>query len=483
MTAGGGVSRRVMLLEYAVTLSRIDFSDTRWTGVIRAIMYMTGMQTDNELKRASGRLQEMAKAGDTEAQAALGVPDKPQRHWSAVYEAVERIGEDAKASLRGSDDCAVASVVDNILDYNADIINFGAFTALSKLLEATPGLFSLIQGGSQWAASLKDELTSEFPDAVSATRQLMTAFQRLGDGDGGARNAFVDEVVAECRKYQQEMLDRAAEYGELEPDDRPAAEAANAANLEKARKKLSKTLREACAALASCAAMDKLEVVLQQLQVKGNYNILRAPPSLPLTDPEMYKFLGVPASWQTWSKTTALRAQWEAHKAHFKPRPEDAPVPSPGDTYKYWESLRTACPELAELALTHLQRPVGSAAVERVFSFLTDMDDTHRRSMKREMLRYVLFLRGNWRVVQELRARYAATYDVAAVAGGSTAPRVGEKRKQQAAAVAGASAALHAASAAGAGAAAAAKRARRESDSSSDDSDEAQFDPAMEDDD
>ena len=139
--------------------------------------------------------------------------------------------------------------------------------------------------------------------------------------------------------------------------------------------------------------------------------------------------------------------------------------------------------QLAELALTHLQRPVGSAAVERVFSFLTDMDDTHRRSMKREMLRYVLFLRGNLRVVQELRARYAATYDVAAVAGGSTAPRVGEKRKQQAAAVAGASAALHAASAAGAGAAAAAKRARRESDSSSDDSDEAQFDPAMEDDD
>ena len=73
ITAGGGSSRRALLAEYALTLSGIDFADTRWATLIAAIRYMMTDQTQDELDRADARLKELAAKGDAEAARAVAL--------------------------------------------------------------------------------------------------------------------------------------------------------------------------------------------------------------------------------------------------------------------------------------------------------------------------------------------------------------------------------------------------------------------------
>ena len=47
-------------------------------------------------------------------------------------------------------------------------------------------------------------------------------------------------------------------------------------------------------------------------------------------------------------------------------------------------------------------RPISSACCERIFSYLEKMDDSDKRNMKKETLRRLLFLRGNWRVLHQI---------------------------------------------------------------------------------
>ena len=53
-------------------------------------------------------------------------------------------------------------------------------------------------------------------------------------------------------------------------------------------------------------------------------------------------------------------------------------------------------------------RPLSSASCERVFSFLTGLDDEKRRSMGKDLLRMLLFLKGNSVIVSQLAAEKAA---------------------------------------------------------------------------
>jgi hypothetical protein len=91
--AGGSPRRRHVLREFAVTLSRIDFADTRWLGLINSLLYFSAMQTDFELKAASVALTQSAAAGDADAANALLDPGAPQMHIDAIYEFVENIVE------------------------------------------------------------------------------------------------------------------------------------------------------------------------------------------------------------------------------------------------------------------------------------------------------------------------------------------------------------------------------------------------------
>lgn len=88
--AGGGCARRAILVEWAVSLSGIDFADTRWAGFVQAVVYMMSLQSPSELASAKERLTLLAK-NDKSARDALSAPSRPQLHWNACYEAVEDI--------------------------------------------------------------------------------------------------------------------------------------------------------------------------------------------------------------------------------------------------------------------------------------------------------------------------------------------------------------------------------------------------------
>ena len=63
--------------------------------------------------------------------------------------------------------------------------------------------------------------------------------------------------------------------------------------------------------------------------------------------------------------------------------------------------------EIAKYAWYHLLRPISSAAAERIFSYLTHMDTSRRRRMKKTLLALNLYVRGNWRIKNMLVAEAA----------------------------------------------------------------------------
>jgi hypothetical protein len=93
VVAGGSPKRRQLLTEFAVTLSGVDFADTRWLGFIKSILYLTATQTEEELRRATDALEFSKAGGDAGASAALADPGEPQSHINAIYEFVENIAE------------------------------------------------------------------------------------------------------------------------------------------------------------------------------------------------------------------------------------------------------------------------------------------------------------------------------------------------------------------------------------------------------
>jgi hypothetical protein len=91
--AGGGTSRNALCIEYGVSTSSIDFSDTRWEGLIAAVKHIMGTQSEFELKRAATRLQVLADEGDASAVEALASPAVARRRWDVWFEVAEEILE------------------------------------------------------------------------------------------------------------------------------------------------------------------------------------------------------------------------------------------------------------------------------------------------------------------------------------------------------------------------------------------------------
>lgn len=167
-----------------------------------------------------------------------------------------------------------------------------------------------------------------------------------------------------------------------------------------------------------------------------------------------------------------LRRQWTVHKSAWKAPPAEL---SQGDVLDYWQGFAKRFPELGQLAVHHWLRPISSAACERVISHLTNMDTDQRQNMSMNVVHDVLFLRANWRVVQELVDGQYAGYVRATMA------EEGERMERSVRAVekkqrmeAGASASLEAtyARAAASAGAASASAGGAESDG------EAEFDPS-----
>ena len=165
--------------------------------------------------------------------------------------------------------------------------------------------------------------------------------------------------------------------------------------------------------------------------------------------PELYKFFGVEKTLTTGVVyMLKLKMQWEAHCAAFVPRAADAPQMTKLEVYEYWEALSVAASELSGLATLHCLRPLSSASVERIFSLLSQIDTPSRRSMGPDMLYNTLFLRANWRVVDELLHEMGD--EIRSLEKAATGARDSELRKRLRTAVESASASAAASASAGA---------------------------------
>lgn len=90
---GGSHSRKSLLVMYGCQLSQIDFSDTRWSGLVSAIIYMAGLQSPHALREADKRLTLLyEETNDPAFLAELQKPDQaPERNWDCLFEAVEEM--------------------------------------------------------------------------------------------------------------------------------------------------------------------------------------------------------------------------------------------------------------------------------------------------------------------------------------------------------------------------------------------------------
>ena len=250
--AGGGSSRKRHILEFGLSLCQIDFSDTRWEAFMVAVLYLVGMQSPFELTRATAVLEASAAEGDKTAKEALriaaadraaGLVEKPQRHWSAIYEAVDDITVDRA-------DGEISKLQDTILSYNADVRNYGAAHLLSLIGGMAPGVFRRIQGGAAWSPELREKKTTELVTAVSSVQGLLVSLERLQYKE--TRKALLAETVTASRAYQEELLDERFRTNAIHIDDMGAARAVNETNLKAATTEWKILLKESSAVVFSC---------------------------------------------------------------------------------------------------------------------------------------------------------------------------------------------------------------------------------------
>jgi hypothetical protein len=74
-------------------------------------------------------------------------------------------------------------------------------------------------------------------------------------------------------------------------------------------------------------------------------------------------------------------------------------VLSPVDVYRYWKGKRDDSNILAHYAMRMFSRPISSAAFEKVFSFMEEMNTKDRQDLTPEK---VLFVRGNSKTISSL---------------------------------------------------------------------------------
>ena len=144
-----------------------------------------------------------------------------------------------------------------------------------------------------------------------------------------------------------------------------------------------------------------------------------------------------------------LCSGWRSYAANWQ---KPGAVLDPKAVFAFWKSYAASADSclaaLGKVAMRMYSRPISAACCERIFSYLTHMDSSDRMTMGKETLANVLFLRGNWRVLQDMiDEQYATTVGVRA------ARATGMKRQRQGEAAA-AGAAAHQAAAAAAQAAA-----------------------------
>jgi hypothetical protein len=438
LTAGGGVARKLIALEYGFVISGVDFCDTRWASLVHAILYIANKQTPGHLKLAKERLQELAAQGDDTAQEALDNPAPPQVIFNVLHDFVEGVLEEHLERRREMDnvDAAEASLPEakrKLLRFFSRQENYMAFQLIDVILGGDVGdkteklttLFTITQGNPAFAARLKSSVTGEVPNAVQATRNLLRRLKGLhyrwkgADADVGVgtlaeqtekknvkgrlQRVFdelrlragqqAEDVVKSCKDNGHDILDSDEPFNEQRAANWIVEQADTYTS--KVQPKLEAALAAAVLAVDEAAGLVKTEECVSGLEESQVFDMNKQPRDFGVDD-EVLKHLAFTGNYPA---TENVVEEWREYVCHWRAPPA---VMSPTDVYAAWKAKVASMPTLAPHAMRQFSRPISSAACERVFSFLEHMDRSDRRRMKKETLRLLLFLRGNQEILNQL---------------------------------------------------------------------------------
>ena len=475
LNAGGGPGKKLLALEYGLSAARIDFTDTRWGSLVKALLYLARAQTQRDLHNARERLQELADAGDQTAVDALQEEDKFTIVFNQLYHFIESIAEADLEKLTkrkqdedrplGDGDANLVKNRKQLLQFFSNPTIFAAVQLLEMLLggneelqvEPLTAIFTMSQGSHKYNTKLESRVTGETPRAAKASRGLLTMLLGLfapEDADEVTQqnvSGALDSLKAALQKRLEEqsrvVVDtaRAAKerlfggvwdedaFGEpllvcdaFESVDVPKFLAEEADRYPAILESVFGVLGKACKAVYEAEGLKKMEECVSGLQASQHFDVNKPPPGSKggppglTSDAEILSYLE--CSEVAYEKRSYIILAWKAYVAAWtKPMPkraasgeDQAKELSPREVYDWWKkrgstSQDTGLRLLCEVAMRSFSRPISAACCERIFSFLEKMDDSDRRSMMKETLRRLLFLRGNWHLLDTmLKEEHAA---------------------------------------------------------------------------
>lgn len=421
LTAGGGVARKLLALEYGLSVSRVDFTDTRWASLVKALLYIANALTDLDMKKARERLEELAEAGDKTAQDALEEPDVKEIVFNTFYAFVESVSEESLAKLKEGDEvhsaeADLSKAKQKLLKFFSQPSSFAAFQAVDLLLggdvgdatEKLPTLTTLTQGSPSYGATLSSSVTGTVPDVVRSVRNFMRAIDRLDsqkfatEGELSAEDVTAKRrteqrlerlrkellarmekqfrrVVQTSRDLDQDMYDANKKFDEVNGNDFVVKELERYAD--KIEPKVMATVARAASAVSDSAGLEKLEECVSGLEFSQRFDLNNQPRDFE-DDSALLRYLG--CEDLPFREADLVLSGWRAVcESWVKP----ATQMSPGEVFAKWaeHSLDGSDPVrvVAKIAMRGISRPISAASTERLFSYLEHMSASDRANMVR----------------------------------------------------------------------------------------------------
>ncbi len=145
--AGGGARRKQELVTWGLSLSRLDFVETRWASLVRAVCYLLGPIEDWHARKADRALLALATRGGggaaaPEAEAAAGVGERSDSVFTALYDVIDD-DKDSETKEKAT----------ALLEYMTSMNNYAELCVIKHCLGSLDELFSILQGGPQYGGA------------------------------------------------------------------------------------------------------------------------------------------------------------------------------------------------------------------------------------------------------------------------------------------------------------------------------------------
>ena len=466
LNAGGSSLRRTRLIEFGLTASGIDFTDTRWTSFVKALVYLASKQTPLELQRARVRLETLVADGSleeadmNEAMAALNAvrgwerlhsaqtswlftlsPAPPPllfsfsqediagHRYEVLYTFLEEMDvKELTARARRADSIDdgtnLPKLRGDLLNWLASARTICALHLITRLLggneecESVATIFSLAQGRAGVAATCRSSHTGEVPELLDATEKLLHSLDHLAVDDAASpvdrdnalkrRARLLEEVHKDLIYHGERVIKLYRDLGmSLFIAGAPFLESDVSKYKEENKKRWDGKLKKEIEDVL-------VKAISEARDCKGRKKLDKCLTSL--NQSRMFDLNHKPAHVESddelldllgatgHENANAIIDGWREHEKTWKEPDEKL---TPQQVFEEWVR-RTQAPwgyfmrKLAAHALVKWSRPISSAGAERVFSYLSQMDAPTRSCMSARSLRNQLFLRGNWQVMGEL---------------------------------------------------------------------------------